>query len=560
MEEALANEEAVILEVNLPTEEASTSRDPPKKTKKDRLFWREVADDNDIWEIPEWLGSIEVEPENQSISTLLSYFRKFFTDDLLSLIVDQSNLYASQVNVNKPLNLTVNELEQWLGILLYMSVVKLPQSRFYWNKIFNCTFVTNVMSRNRFEEIKKCIHFSDNSKAPKRDEEGFDKLYKIRPLLDKIRACFNAIPMDNFLSVDEQIIPFKGTSCIKQYMPSKPNKWGYKFFVMCDSKGIIYDILPYTGQTNPVENCPDLGASSNVVVYLTQIVPDSKNFVVVFDNWFSSVALLKYLKGRSIYSVGTVRINRLPGINATMKSDKTLEKNGRGSFQELETSIDNIKLRAVKWFDNRAVTLISSCISANPTTSCRRYDKKEKKMIDVTMPNTVNVYNKHMGGVDLVDGLVALYRIVTRSKKWYHRLFFHMIDLSIVNAWGLYRRDANSMAIEKKHQHKLYEFRLMLANALIMSGKAVDGGKKRGRPSSIDNDFNKKRKLGPNTRPIPTKDIRLDNVGHNLVFRGQRGACKKPGCTGKTNHFCTKCQVHLCCNSQRNCNLVFHTE
>ena len=103
---------------------------------------------------------------------------------------------------------------------------------------------------------------------------------------------------------------------------------------------------------------------------------------------------------------------------------------------------------------------------------------------------------------------------------------------------------------------------LQLASALMLSGKTVDIGKKRGRPSSssIDNNFEKKRKLELNTRPIPTKNIRLDQVGHHLVFRKQRGACKMPGCRGKTNHYCPKCEIHLCCNSQRNCNIMFHTK
>lgn len=34
----------------------------------------------------------------------------------------------------------------------------------------------------------------------------------------------------------------------------------------------------------------------------------------------------------------------------------------------------------------------------------------------------------------------------------------------------------------------------------------------------------------------------------------------RPGCTGKVSMFCKKCEVHLCCESKRNCFFVFHTQ
>ena len=48
-------------------------------------------------------------------------------------------------------------------------------------------------------------------------------------------------------------------------------------------------------------------------------------------------------------------------------------------------------------------------------------------------PNIVSMYNKSMGGVDLLDSL-ALYPIKIRSKKWYHCIVFHMLDLILVES------------------------------------------------------------------------------------------------------------------------------
>ena len=102
-----------------------------------------------------------------------------------------------------------------------------------------------------------------------RGSDDFDKLFKVRPLLNHLRQKFNAIPMDQMICIDEQMIPFKGSSSLKHYVPSKPHKYGYKIFVLCDSQGIIHDFQVYTGPLTPPENHPDLGASSNIVLTLS---------------------------------------------------------------------------------------------------------------------------------------------------------------------------------------------------------------------------------------------------------------------------------------------------
>jgi len=52
----------------------------------------------------------------------------------------------------------------------------------------------------------------------------------------------------------------------------------------------------------------------------------------------------------------------------------------------------------------------------------------------------ISEYNKHMGGVDLLDSHIGRYKIRSRSRKWYIRLFYHLIDVSVVNSWLLIKR------------------------------------------------------------------------------------------------------------------------
>ena len=50
-----------------------------------------------------------------------------------------------------------------------------------------------------------------------------------------------------------------------------------------------------------------------------------------------------------------------------------------------------------------------------------------------------------MGGVDLSDANVARCRSTIRGKKWYFPLFLYMLDLSVANAWILFRLSGSTM-------------------------------------------------------------------------------------------------------------------
>ena len=78
-------------------------------------------------------------------------------------IANESNLYAMQTNLENPPQQDSMELSKFLRILLKMSVIGLPRSRLYWSKAFGITEISNVMSRDRFETIKRSIQCNDNT-------------------------------------------------------------------------------------------------------------------------------------------------------------------------------------------------------------------------------------------------------------------------------------------------------------------------------------------------------------------------------------------------------------
>ena len=92
----------------------------------------------------------------------------------------------------------------------------------------------------------------------------------------------------------------------------------------------------------------------------------------------------------------------------------------------------NFLMIHVRWNDNKIVNILYSFAKSNLTSKIFRFDQKQKKVIE--SPDMVKRYNKSMGGVDTADCPLSLYRINLRSKKYYSRLVFHMLDMIMVNS------------------------------------------------------------------------------------------------------------------------------
>ncbi|RXM29424.1 PiggyBac transposable element-derived protein 3 [Acipenser ruthenus] len=162
------------------------------------------------------------------------------------------------------------------------------------------------------------------------------------------------------------MVPFKGRNRLKQYLPSKPKKWGYKILILAGSDGVLHNLEIYTGRAVQPPELADVGASGNVVLRLAQPITKQENYKLFFDNWFTSVPLVLTLAQQGIHCTGTVRGNRLPGVN--LMCDDELKRTGRGSFDQKMAMVGETTLHVVKWYDNRSVTLLSDYTGAHPVT------------------------------------------------------------------------------------------------------------------------------------------------------------------------------------------------
>lgn len=129
----------------------------------------------------------------KELTTPFRCFNYFFNDDLQNEIVYQSNLYAKQQDVSTKFTLTSCDLKKYIGILIYMSVYRYSSVESYWSK-HSFESVRNAMTFKQLFSIRKYLHFNDTNKMKKPQEAGFDELYKIRPLIDRLNMKFDSVP------------------------------------------------------------------------------------------------------------------------------------------------------------------------------------------------------------------------------------------------------------------------------------------------------------------------------------------------------------------------------
>ena len=99
----------------------------------------------------------------------------------------------------------------------------------------------------------------------------------INYLKDKFKSAYCEV------SIDEAMIPFKGRSSMKQYLPLKQVKWDFKVWTMADvTNSYMYDFNVYTGATGGRETA--LG--EKVVLTLSDSIMGCHH--QFFDNYFTS--------------------------------------------------------------------------------------------------------------------------------------------------------------------------------------------------------------------------------------------------------------------------------
>ena len=348
-----------------------------------------------------------------------------------------------------------------------MSVVPLPDMKLYWSEnpsFHNERIAESGMSRNDYRTILSYFKLSDN-----KQNDG-SKLWKLGSFPNYIQKKFQEYWIPGLCqTVDEAMISCKNRSKFLQYMPSKPQKWGFKMWKMVDSiKSYVYSFEIYTGGSSSDNSIPDISVGGNVVIRLAKTLPRvvraSKSTLYVFfaDNFFTSINLVKYLKEQSIRFIGTVRTSSSGFPRSKLCNNLKSLSDKKGSFKCVTLTKE---ILALVWSSTKNVFFLASVPMGDVI---KKIIVKGKETV---CPLVAFLYRKYMGGVDINDQHLSYYRTGRKTRKWWHRIFWYIIDMAIVNAWLIESEMREKDNLKRRTQ---LQFRLELAEELIdKHGKKV---------------------------------------------------------------------------------------
>lgn len=87
-----------------------------------------------------------------------------------------------------------------------------------------------------------------------------------------------------------------------------------------------------------------------------------------------------------------------------------------------------------KWKDKRDVLVITTRNHPRLVTTANKFGKECVKLEEVV------TYNDHMPGIDRCVQMTSTYSSPRKALSWYKKVLFHLLDVSVWNAFYLYRK------------------------------------------------------------------------------------------------------------------------
>lgn len=446
------------------------------------------------------------------VTDIKSVFQLILNNSLENIIIKMTNIEGRRVFGDHWQGLDETTLQAFIGLLLLAGVYRShgESTKSLWNAETGRPIFRATMSLKRFHAISRVLRFDE--KIDRQERRLRDKLAPIRDFWERwveiLPKLYNA---GENVTVDEQLVAFRGRCPFKQYIPSKPAKYGLKVWTLCDSaSSYALKVQVYTGKVAGA--APEKQQGMRVVMDLTYELTGQN---VTCDNFFTSYKLGQMLLKRKLTMLGTVRKNKpeLPIM------DKTGDIHSSKFYFTKDTTVVSYIPKK-----NKNVVLMSTLHNSKQISN--RDDKKPQIILD---------YNSTKGAVDTLDQVIATYTCKRKTNRWPMILFYNILDTSAYNAYVLWREvnpDWNSNILFRRRIF-LEELGKQLLNPYILSRKHLPRNEQAAAVVT-----NMQSQLPEATvAPLPV-----------ISSKNKRARCKfcPSKCDNKTNITCSKCSKYLC--------------
>ncbi|XP_022908188.2 piggyBac transposable element-derived protein 4-like [Onthophagus taurus] len=288
-------------------------------------------------------------------------FQLFVTPVIIQEIVNCTNLESKRVYGAKGKPWKDVTVDEFLHSVVYLFMRELTEAGMFLRENY---FVMNLPI---LYTEPQCPDLT--TREPPNARLGTNKLAMVSYIWDLfIQQCKTCVIPDTNVTIDEQLVGFRGRFTFVQYMPSKPAKYGLKIFWMCEStSGYTLDGLVYVGR-QPGEP-PRKNLELEVVQTLVRGIHNSGRNLTI-DNFFTSIPLATYLLDKNITVVGTLRQNKRD-IPREMKAskDRVVQNNvsmGSVDIMDQMMSTYTCKRQSKRWPNTFFFNIIDVDVAALP--------------------------------------------------------------------------------------------------------------------------------------------------------------------------------------------------
>ena len=386
---------------------------------------------------------------DDNVISCLDHFELFIDRKFLELIAYYTNQYAEKQKSKIEENMTDNEkrskskrVQRWnpvtpddmmkfICVSMSFSAIQLRDYKFHFaveDVLYNNFPAAKLMNRWRYEIINGFLHAADS------DAEDIDKIVPtVRYIMEKSRKYYEP---SGVVTIDERMISYRGRCKYIMHDPSKPTSWGFKPYILSDYKS------GYTYGFELFDDFDDEGKDliknyGKIYAVVTKLMQQLKSNVIHYnkkllccDGLYTSEELLN--NSEDYYIIGCLRPNRIRSNKEEIM--EPIAKNKYEYYYKINEK-DNTYCTITKFHDTKLCFLLDNCVNTGEKLVPTHYNRYKK-----FVPEVVEKYRKFMKGVDLSNQYISYIENDMKRYKWWKRVFFHMIDVAILNSFILYKK------------------------------------------------------------------------------------------------------------------------